>query len=704
MLPVTLSTGEDVYLLYYRADWGNGFELRSHLLAKIDRSEGGLSARTPEGETLRSRFVFDLQLYQRESAEFRVALQRLANKRILCPFWPAAHNAYTGVAVYLAPGGEVYTTDDGSLYLGGGGELPWISSGLWLTFEQDWSHWEVHSTELPAGFTPTSTAVRVPLLLGYFEAPPDPPALTDQLIACQIQFLESSPAALALRPVIVPPVYGPALHGEDVPLFPLAPDWASPPSAGGASVETDRGAVGLGRELVSTYYPQDSVRTLSLSYSPDTWTESAALLSFFLSRQGQIGTFWLPGPLSECQLVAPTSGVSAVIQVDEAALLGDNRYLAFIRPGQTPVMRKILSVDTTANTLTLDAAPGVFGIAEVSLVSLILVRFSKPEIGLRFSGGALDSCRLDFIEEPSETYTPTGETFGLTLGALPPVAYLYRFTRHYPGIDVVNRYTSFERDLVFEGETYLARAITHDHAVETITLDDIAATITSDSFTGNPLLMISPFRLEVPLYCEVIECQPLSDGTATGGISRIYGKISKPSIAGNIITAEIGSLLGGLTQNVPTLLLQTDCAVRLFSAPCGVAESAWTITGTVDSITGNVVALSALSMVAGGSLPTITDGFFSYGRLWTGSGETYESRTIYNSAVASGGHVSLVLSHPLNLTPTAPVYFAPGCGGTFTECQNKFSNRNRFRGFPYLPMANPSLVAIKTDPVTPSKK
>lgn len=700
----TTYNGEAVYLLHYRADWDNGFELRSHMLSQLDRSKGGISARQSDGETLRSRFLFDLQLYQDESAEFRVALQRLKNKRVLCPFWPAAHNAYTGIAVYLAPGGEVYTTDDGSLYTADSGELPWVSSSLWLTFEQDWSHWEIHTSELPSGFTASSTAVRVPLLLGYFEQPPDPPALTDQLITCQISFIESSPVGLALTPVLVPPVYGPSLNSHAVPLFPLSPDWSSNPQAGGAGVDTTRSQLGRGRELTESYYPQDSVRLLTLSYSPDTWNESAALLSFFWARKGQVGTFWLPGPLSECQLTAPTSASSAILHVDNASLLGDNRYIALTRPGMTPVMRHVLAVDTAANTLTLDSAPGVFGTEQVNLVSLILVRFAKPEIGIRFSGGDSDACRLDFVEEPSETYTPAGEIIGQTMADLIPTANLYRFIRNYPGVQIINRYTSHERDLVLEGQTYLARAIDHDKAVDTITLDNIETVITADLFPGNPLGLIPVNRLEAKLYGEIIECQIDSAGIATNPISRMFGQISAPRIEGRTISVKLGSILGRLDESVPNQLLSPDCAVNLYSTPCGILETQQTYTGSIVSVVAGILTLSSLARTSGLAVPTIGDGYFSYGRMWTGSGETYETRTIYNSAVAGAGQVALTLSHPLNLALSGPVYFAPGCGGSFSECQNKYSNRANFRGFPYVPPSNPTIISAGGDQSSTGKK
>src|SRR5574343_1089651 len=115
MLPVTLA-GEDLYLLHYTADWAAGFTLRVGLQSLIERSQGGIEARTPTGDTLRASVEFELQLFEEEISTFRVALQRLGGKRVLCPVWPAAHRYLTGATVYLAPDGSAYLDDTGAPY------------------------------------------------------------------------------------------------------------------------------------------------------------------------------------------------------------------------------------------------------------------------------------------------------------------------------------------------------------------------------------------------------------------------------------------------------------------------------------------------------------------------------------------------------------------------------------------------------------
>lgn len=692
MLPVTLN-GEDVYLLHYRAEWSSGFTLRVGMQSFIDRSQGGIEARTPLGNTLRTRLAFDLQLFERESAEFRVALQRLGGKRVLCPVWPAAHRYLTGASVYLAPDGSAYVDEEGNPYTSPAGvTTPYLAAGVWLLFEEDWSAWAVLLGDEEPGFTPSATAVRVPLLLGRFEQRPRPRAHTDRLATVPISFVEQSPAAYALVPMTMAPAYGPSIGGVEIPVFPLPVDWSSEPEAGEVLVDRGEEQVGHGREPTSTYHPQDPARLVSASFSPYQWDELTRLLSFFHARRGQAQPFWLAHPLVECSLVAAADPYDTVLSVDDASLLGDNRYIFL-----AGVFASIASVDLEANTVTLDDALGVDAPAGTPVATAVLARFSTPELELRFSTDSLAETRIDFIELGAEYYLPTGEILRESFADLPVIAYLYRFTRAYPGQTIVNRYTSHERDLVLDGETFLARGIEHGAAKETIELEDVEAELKAPAFVGNPLHLFSPARLEVPLYCEIVECQVGPDGTVLNPISRLYGQVSGAPRRGQFFTARVGSILGEVSDDVPAFIVQKLCNVDLFSAPCGISEAAWTFTGTVDSISGHAVTLSSLVRVAGGGLPTIGDGWFASGRLWTGSGETYESRTIFNSTVGTGT-VTLILSHPLNLTPGAPLYFAPGCGNTYAECVTKYDNRANFRGIPYLPLENPSLVAVSEKP------
>lgn len=704
MIPITLN-GEPVYLLHYRADWQAGFDLSLVMPADIDRSQGGIEARAPLGETLRARVGFELQLFEDESAAFRVALQKLGDKRVLCPLWAAAHRYIGSAAVYLDENGEAYLDEEGNPYVGEGITTPYIGSAVWLFFQPDWSAWEVvQGSEGVPGFTTDAETIRVPLLLGRFEEPPRPKAVTDRLLTCSIRFAEQSPASQALLPMFMTAPQGPSIGGRELLAFPLDPDWSVEPEIGEVVVDREELPVGLGREPATSCFPQDSSRVVTLGYTPWRWIEVAKLVSFFLQQRGQAGHFWLPCPAADCYLTAAASATDTLLHVDDPSLLGDNQYLAFQLAGGLPVYARIYSVDTVGRTVTLAAPLGMFLPAGQVVGTAVLARFSSPELAMHFSTDSLAEARLSFLELGSEYYTPAGEVVGTTMGGLLPEVHLYRFTRAYPGQQIVNRYTSHERDLLLDGQLYLARPIEHDKTVDTIAIDDAVSTVRAAHFAGSPLALVPGGRLEAPLYCEIIEAELNAEGLVVNPISRAYGRVTKPRVDGTMVEVKVGSLLSGLDAAFPAMLLTPNCNVGLFTPPCGVSEAAHTYTGTLVSVVSGTVTLESLSRVAGGGLPTLFDGYFSYGRLCTGSGETFESRTIYSSAIVASGRMAFVLSHPLNLSVTGPVYVTPGCSGSFQECHLKFNNRPNFRGFPYMPASNPSLGSAGGDQESGSKK
>ena len=139
MIPTTFE-GESLFLLPYRPDWSTSPQVKFAVVSETNRSLGGIEARRAYAHTLRTRFNFEIILFGHEQAAFRVALQRLEAKRVLCPFWPSAHLFYSiGEIVYTAPDGSFYTAPGGEVYTGGTNSPAPMLSGIWLTFEPDYS-------------------------------------------------------------------------------------------------------------------------------------------------------------------------------------------------------------------------------------------------------------------------------------------------------------------------------------------------------------------------------------------------------------------------------------------------------------------------------------------------------------------------------------------------------------------------------------
>ncbi len=695
---LTTFNGESVYLLPYRPNWADSPQARFSLVTDVTRSLGGRESRRAHGLTLRTRLNFSLLLKMEEQAAFRVALQRLEAKRVLCPFWPAAHlYASAGELVYTAPDGSFYTAPGGEVYVSGLQNGTPLSSGIWFTFERDYSAWEVHTLDVPAGFTPSATAIRVPLMLGIFDGEIDPKPITSTLLDCDIKFRETGPAAYALRPTETAHADGPAIVGGRTPkVFPLRPNWAKGVKAGRVARAITLEDIGYGRTPHTIYYPQAGERQLSFGFLLTSWDQVASAVSFFHQRLGNVESFWVDGASDEVTLSAPTSSASAVVSVANASLIGDNRFISFIAPGSVSVLRKILSVDAGANTLTLDASPGDLP-ASSRVVSLVLARFSKPELTISFKTDRVANTEIGFGETPTEYDTQPAETYATTHGALATPAYLFRFIRYHPGLTIINRYTSFERNIDAAGELFEAKKISHSEITEALEIEQTKIKIKSDAFEGNPLMLFMPNRLEGPLWVEVLRCTPDASGLAGLPETLFVGKVNRPRYEGPSVECEAVHQLMDLNQMMPTMLIQPTCNYRLYSNPCGILESANTYTGSTASSGTSIV-------ISSGTFPDLPAGYFAFGRIWFGSGATYQSRTIFNSTAAVGGVVTLTIQGVFAPAIVGTVNLSPGCDGSADTCKNRFNNFNRFGGFPFVPPGNPSLVPVKKSDTPGGKK
>lgn len=675
MIPTTLGS-EDVFLLPYPANWLSAPVLTPSLQADSLRSEGGIERRQAYASTLISEFAFTIQLSADDNAEFRVGLQALKNSRVLCPFWPSVQSS------------ESFAD-------------PAFTTGLWLIAQADLSEWEVNETGIASEFTTTEGAFRVPLMVGYFAKTPNPDADTSVETECRIDFKESGDADFALVPTETDGVAGPALPTGEIPkIFPLSPNWASGPEAGAATVEISRSQIGFGREPASTFYPQSSSRPLKLGFTAETSDQAAELVSFFSKRQAIVESFWLPGALDECQLTVATDGVSAVLHVDDVEAIGDNDWIAIIKISDDTVqIRKITSRDVGAKTITLNVAPSAHALNSVRIVSAILSRFKKPSLAISFITPSVADAAIAFVEVSTEYADTAGETIGVTQGALPKVAFLYRFTRNYPGGTITDRFTSFDRPVVVGGSETFAKTkdtfIEHGDINDTLDPEKTTVSITSRAFTGNPLLLFLPNQLEGNLYLEILECQPDATGAASSATMRFYGTVSKPQFVGPKIKATVAHILRDLGRSVPRYIEQPNCNYEVFGGPCGKDPTEFTFEAEITAIDGNTITLDLAAV----------DEFFAFGKVWFGSGSTYQGRSVYNSA-ASGLSTILTIDRPFAdpVSVGDTVTARAGCDKVSTTCKIKFDNHVRFGASEFTPNGNPSLVKVVQNETSGGKK
>jgi hypothetical protein len=423
VIPISLD-GLDHYAWPYEPEWGKGvrviFSVEADQVDSLTKREN----RRAYGESLRISEIDATYLVDGPSAaEIRNAARILQDTPVRLPFLPGIDDVATfGARWYLA-------FDDGAQ------NLYWTDSPLDLSGRQH----------------------IIPTLLGYLADPPRFDLLDTNDFLVSLRWHESSENGERLQLQEQTWDEGPAIGARTIYEFPFFPDFVSGQDAGPVVVDVERKTLGFSRDSSSAAYPQLGYRNPTFAYS--LFDQVDKLLRFFLDRKGSVEPFWLPGLVEECRLAADAGPADTTITVSNAAAIGDQRYVMLF--SDTTVMRKITSI--TGNVLTLDSALGeAFTAENTVLCTLALVRFASNQLTVDWTAPQVASAKIAFQEVSQEYFTPAGETYGQTIGVLPAKCFLFEL-RHG---DEVWYWTSYEKDLNFGGNTYLAAPIDFNEIVD----------------------------------------------------------------------------------------------------------------------------------------------------------------------------------------------------------------------------------------------
>jgi hypothetical protein len=116
-----------------------------------------------------------------------------------------------------------------------------------------------------------------------------------------------------------------------------------------------------------------------------------------------------------------------------------------------------------------------------------------------------------------------------------------------------------------------------------------------------------------------------------------------------------------------------QCTVEIYSTQCGVLRASYKTSGTLSSVSGNVLT----SATFGGQADTWWDG----GDIIIGS---YRRKMFAHT----GNNVTINPAIP-NLAGTEDFDAYPGCDHLHATCNSKFSNRDNFKGQPNIPDRDP---------------
>jgi hypothetical protein len=422
-----------------------------------------------------------------------------------------------------------------------------------------------------------------------------------------------------------------------------------------------------------------------------------------------------PAPTLEYDLTITASVSASTAMAGSELEVSDNHpfesgdYLSLISAGSASGFT-VSGVD--GNTITLaEPLDRVYQPSTTTVSTLLLARFNAPLLELDFITDELAITNVSLVEVPKE-YTEEDS------GEQDAIAYLYTFSldKYDPW-----RFTSYEENLVYATNTYSAKPFSHSNIVESVNLDKNELELSSRYFwdaesipARNPLGYFLPFKLEATMSLEIHQAVLDSSGTVQSAVMIFKGQVVNASFDGPYISARCQGISSLFDRLVPNILLQPTCNYAVYSDSCGLLSDDWKMAASVVEYTAGsyeiIIQTPAFTKVSPTTRPSTTEVFehyFAGGRFESGSGASFEARGIMDS-VAIESNIKLTLRHPLDSAPlpSDTIFIWPGCDGKVETCKlynevsnptGKFDNYDRFGGFPFVPIGNPSLSKVNKD-------
>ncbi len=243
----------------------------------------------------------------------------------------------------------------------------------------------------------------------------------------------------------------------------------------------------------------------------------------------------------------------------------------------------------------------------------------------------------------------------------------------------VARYTSWDQDLVYGGNTFKTFRIERSKirtvvGVEVDTLDVSVYADQSDLLNGAPWFnAVQRGALDSALLKLERVFMPTPGDTSLGAVSLFTGRVSDTQVSRTEANLTIKSELELLNTQLPRNLYQAGCLHTLFDNGCQLNKASYAVAGTI--VSADTVNLAT-------TLNLATD-YFTLGVVKFTSG--VNNGVTRSVRYHSGG--GFVFALPLVTAPAAGDTFIawPGCDKTKTTCSSKFNNVINFRGFPYVP-------------------
>jgi uncharacterized phage protein (TIGR02218 family) len=235
--------------------------------------------------------------------------------------------------------------------------------------------------------------------------------------------------------------------------------------------------------------------------------------------------------------------------------------------------------------------------------------------------------------------------------------------------------TSHDRDIVFDGRTYLATAAYTPSDVESGT--NLAPdNLELEGFLASPAITDADIHSGIWDFAAV-EIFQVNYRDLTMGRDRVReGTLGEVKGGRAVFRAELRGLTQAYSRRI-VRLIKKECDADLGDTRCKVTLASFTVTGTIDTVTSNRQFTDAARTEA-------TD-WFTAGKITFTSGlNTGLSMEVKESTAAGVINLHELMPFDIAVGDTYSMY--AGCAKRKTEdCIGKFNNGVNHRGFDFLP-------------------
>lgn len=130
-----------------------------------------------------------------------------------------------------------------------------------------------------------------------------------------------------------------------------------------------------------------------------------------------------------------------------------------------------------------------------------------------------------------------------------------------------------------------------------------------------------------------------------------------------------------LNISMPRNLYQAGCRFALFDDSCSLSAAAFSVVGTVLTVSGAVITAALVQAT----------GYFDLGQIVMTSGENDGFQRLVRSWVLGTNTLTMIAPFFFDVVPGDTFLIYPGCDKRLTTCTTRFANQANFGGMPYIP-------------------